>query len=226
MMAVRLYLNHIAELDRLVALEYGRVDDGQPAAGWRPVGQHVGYLHDGPGGPELGFKVLGFSRLDVESVAPAEIWGAPRFDVPVLGLTGVSAGEVIVAARALLGDRATVNRELFSTAVNASGEKTLALWLSCLQAGDGSAHFALGCTLYGLGRHREAYRHLRHYTEIAPHGAWNWCWYGKAAQALGAEWARRTSPTRARSRSSRPATSRPTRASCCARSTVGRHRLG
>jgi hypothetical protein len=29
-MAVRLYLNHIAELDRFVALEYGRVDDGQP----------------------------------------------------------------------------------------------------------------------------------------------------------------------------------------------------
>lgn len=22
-------------------------------------------------------------------------------------------------------------------------------------------------------------------TEIAPHCAWNWCWYGKAAEAIG-----------------------------------------
>jgi hypothetical protein len=43
------------------------------------------------------------------------------------------------------------------------------------------AHFALRYTVYELGRHREAYRHLRHYTEIAPHCSWNWCWYGKAA---------------------------------------------
>ena len=98
-------------------------------------------------------------------------------------MTGVSVGEVVVAARALFRDRSTVNRELFSRAVNASGEEALTLWL--LQAGDRMAHFAQGCALYRLGRHREAYRHLRHYTEIAPHGSWNWCWYGKAAQALG-----------------------------------------
>lgn len=29
------------------------------------------------------------------------------------------------------------------------------------------------------------HRHLRHYTEIAPHGSWNWCWFGKAAEAVG-----------------------------------------
>jgi hypothetical protein len=29
-MAVRLYLRHIAELDWPIALEYGRVDEGQP----------------------------------------------------------------------------------------------------------------------------------------------------------------------------------------------------
>lgn len=39
--------------------------------------------------------------------------------------------------------------------------------------------------LYDLGRHHEAYRHLRDYTEIAPHGSLNWCWYGKAAEAIG-----------------------------------------
>ena len=43
----------------------------------------------------------------------------------------------------------------------------------------------LATRLFELGRHQEAYRHLRHYTEIAPHGAWNWCWYGYAAEAIG-----------------------------------------
>jgi Flp pilus assembly protein TadD len=47
------------------------------------------------------------------------------------------------------------------------------------------AHFGLGYTLFDLGRHHEAYRHLRHYTEIAPAGAWNWCWLGRAAEAIG-----------------------------------------
>ena len=40
-------------------------------------------------------------------------------------------------------------------------------------------------TLYDLGRHKEAYRHLRHYTEIAPRLSWGWCWRGKAAHAIG-----------------------------------------
>jgi Flp pilus assembly protein TadD len=47
------------------------------------------------------------------------------------------------------------------------------------------AHFGLGYTLYELGRFPEAYRHLRHYTEIAPCGGWNWCWLGRAAEAIG-----------------------------------------
>ncbi len=47
------------------------------------------------------------------------------------------------------------------------------------------AHFGLGYTLYELERFPEAYRHLRHYTEIAPCGSWNWCWLGKAAEAIG-----------------------------------------
>ena len=47
------------------------------------------------------------------------------------------------------------------------------------------AHFGLGYTLYDLGRFKEAYRHLRRYTEISPCGGWNWCWLGKAAEAVG-----------------------------------------
>lgn len=47
------------------------------------------------------------------------------------------------------------------------------------------AHFALGYTLYELERYHEAYRHLRYYAQIAPAAPWNWCWFGKAAAAVG-----------------------------------------
>jgi hypothetical protein len=91
-MAVRLHVTHIPELDRLIALEYGRVDEGQPVGCWRPVGRDVGYLHDGPLGPELGFKVLAVSRLDLDAGELGELWGAPCFDVPILGLNVAPAG--------------------------------------------------------------------------------------------------------------------------------------
>jgi tetratricopeptide (TPR) repeat protein len=183
--ARRLYLNHIRELDWLIALEFGRVDDAQPPENWRGVSGRFGFLCDGPGGAEVGFKVLDVSRFDAEDPAVEEIWTGPRFDAPVLGLTGVPAGEIVLAARALFGNAGSVNREYFDAACDAQGEDALGLWLACLQAGDGMAHFGLGYTLYELGRHREAYRHLRHYTEIAPHGSWNWCWLGRAAEAVG-----------------------------------------
>ena len=48
-------------------------------------------------------------------------------------------------------------------------------------------HFGLGYTLYDLGRHREAYSHLRRYTELAPHNSWAWLWLGRAAARRGNE---------------------------------------
>src|ERR1700735_542506 len=47
------------------------------------------------------------------------------------------------------------------------------------------AHFGLGYTLYDLGRYRESYRHLRYYAGLGPAAPWNWCWLGKAAEAIG-----------------------------------------
>ena len=41
----RLYLNHIADLDWLIALEFGRVDDAQPPDNWRGVCDSFGFLH-------------------------------------------------------------------------------------------------------------------------------------------------------------------------------------
>lgn len=181
----RLYLNHIAEEDWLIALEFGRVDDGQDPEGWRMVGDAFGFLHDPDDGRDVGFKIVDFSAFDAETDDVREVWSGPRFDAPVLGLTDVPAGEIILAARALFGDQPTVNRQFFSAAINAERDDAIGLWLACLQSGDAMAHFGLGYTLYALGRYPEAYRHLRHYTEIAPHGPWPWCWLGKAAEAIG-----------------------------------------
>jgi tetratricopeptide (TPR) repeat protein len=180
-----LYINAISELDWLIALEFGRVDDAQPPDNWRGVSRQFGYLCDGPEGPEVGFKILDFSKFDPNEPEVAEIWDGPRFDCPLLGLTGATAGEIVLAGRALLTGSSTVNRAYFDRASGASGDEAIALWTACLQAGDSMAHFGLGSELYIQGRYQDAYRHLRHYAEIAPHGTWNQCWYGKAALKVG-----------------------------------------
>ena len=182
----RLYVNHVAEYDWLIALEFGRVDDAQPPDNWRGVSEQLGYLYDRPDGRCLGFKVLEFSEFDPEASEVSDVWGGPRFDVPLLGLGDATAGEIVTATRALLGEQATINRFYFNEATGEEDpQKALGYWVCCLEAGDSMAHFGLGYTLYELARYQEAYRHLRHYTEIAPHGAWNWCWYGKGAEKVG-----------------------------------------
>jgi tetratricopeptide (TPR) repeat protein len=195
----RLYLNHIAAFDWLIALEFGRVDDGQPSDHWEGVSEKFGFLRESPDGEIVGFKIVDYSEFDPHLPDVADIWTQAHFEVPVLGLPHASAGEIILAARALLAEVETINRTYFSAAIDARDDphKALDLWLACLQAGDCMAHFALGYTLYALGRHHEAYRHLRYYTEIAPAGAWNWCWRGKAAEAIGETDEARTSYLRA-----------------------------
>ena len=181
----RLYLNNIPHFDWLIALEFGRIDDGQPHERWRPISEHVGVLLDTPHGEPIGFKVTELSTFDAHARDVGAIWDGPRFHVPQLGLPEASIGEIVLATRALIGDQPTINRVFFSAACDSEGAEALNHWRACLEAGDCMAHFALGYTLYDLGRFHEAYRHLRYYAEIAPAGAWNWCWYGKAAQALG-----------------------------------------
>jgi len=192
-----LFLSQDASFDRLSALEFGAIDDGQPLDRWVGVGEQIGLLHDRPGGRCIGFLVLNVSDYDPDEVEHAELWEAPRFDVPALGLSDAAPNEIIVATRALFGTRTTVNRELFSRAIGADGEAALQRWLRCLQAGDSMAHYGLGYTLYGLGRHAEAYRHLRHYTDLAPAEAWTWAWYARAAAAMGETAEARTALARA-----------------------------
>ena len=59
------------------------------------------------------------------------------------------------------------------------------LWRACLESGDSMAHYGLGYTLLALDRPREAYGHLRFYTELSPANAWAWCFLGQACEAIG-----------------------------------------
>jgi tetratricopeptide (TPR) repeat protein len=180
-----LNLNCDLDLDWLIALEFGRVDDGRPDEAVRPICDSFGYFLDEPEGKDVGFRALEFSKLDLSEATLAPIWDGTRFDVPVLALSDATAGEILLAARAFYERGGSFNRDLFSAATKAEGWQAIDLWRRCLQCGDDMAHFGLGYTFLELDRHHQAYRHLRYYTEIAPAGSWNWCWYGKAALAIG-----------------------------------------
>jgi len=182
---LRLYLNRVEHNDSLYALEYGLIYDGHGSEDWHEVSADFAYLHAGPQGPILGFGVNGLVTFDTEAPAVAAIWDAPLFDCPALGLSRVPAGAIVIAARRHFGARVSINRVLFGDGMARRGEDALAYWYAALEAGDSMAHFAVGYTLFELGRHHEAYRHLRYYLEISPDHPWNWCWFGKAAQAIG-----------------------------------------
>ncbi|WP_304786383.1 hypothetical protein [Patulibacter sp.] len=181
----RLYLNHDVDFDWLRAVEFGRVTEDQPQGRWSTLSEQFAYLADEAGGRVVGFVVEDLPSFDEDAPEHEAIWREPRFDAPVLGLTDATAGEIVLAARTFFSGRDSINRSIFGMATEVEGEEAVERWRHCLEAGDGMAHFALGYTLLELGRHAEAYRHLRHYTEIAPTGAWNWCWYGRAAEAIG-----------------------------------------
>lgn len=181
----RLFISQDADDGWLTALEFGLVDDGQPAERWTSVGERVRLLYDEDGERCLGFRVSRVRQYDPEAPGYEELWDGPRFDVPALGLTDVPPNAILVATRALFGTATTVNRELFDLGTKAQGEAALRRWLRCLQSGDSMAHYGIGYSLYDLGRHQEAYRHLRHYAELAPYEPWTWAWYGRAAAAIG-----------------------------------------
>jgi tetratricopeptide (TPR) repeat protein len=184
----RLFISYIPDRDHFVAVEYGRAPEGVAPGAWQDVGESAAFLHDGVGGPIVGFGANHFYSVDLDDPGYAPLWGTVRFTAPLLGLTDASAAEIILNARASLGGRRTLNRRLFDAAVDAQSTdrvRSLRLWLDCLESGDAMAHFGVGYTLYELGKFREAYRHLRHYTELAPGNPWNWRWYGMAAEAIG-----------------------------------------
>lgn len=180
---IPIFINRDPHLDWLSCLEVGRVYDGQHPRCWRPLDEHFAWYVPRRARRPRGFHILNVEEFDPDALD--EIWDGPRFRAPMLGLNSATAGEVAVAALAHLGDEPTVNRSYFHIASQAEDERALAMWRCCLESGDSMAHFALGYTLFQLGQVHEAYAHLRHYTELAPHSSWTWCWFGRAAAAIG-----------------------------------------
>jgi tetratricopeptide (TPR) repeat protein len=181
-----LYLSRDVQDDWLSAIQFGVVDDGQPSENWVGLSEQVGLLMASPFGPVIGFCVKAFSEVDLDAEEHEPMWTGPRFDVPVLGLRDVGAAEICLAAETYLDGEPTVNRAFFRSAMAAeSQEEAVMFWRVCLECGDLMAHYSLGYTLHDIGRYREAYKHLRAYTEIVPSNAWAWCWLGHACARLG-----------------------------------------
>ena len=82
----RLYINHLPELDWLIAVEFGRTDDGQSSDHWLGLCAEIGILLDEPGGKAVGFKINTFSKFDEISQDIYGIWDGPRFHAPQLGM--------------------------------------------------------------------------------------------------------------------------------------------
>jgi tetratricopeptide (TPR) repeat protein len=182
-------ISYDADLDFLWALQFGDVIDGQLADETdEPVDGFFLYRR-GPRGPVIGFGVEDLSEFEPPEPGTPLVRGGRRFDAPVLGLSAATAEEVILAARSTLAGESTPDVAFFDMAVEAGDagdlEEALEYWRCCLEAGDMKAHFGVGYTLCDLGRHREAYGHLRAYTRIVPRNAWAWSWLGQACEGIG-----------------------------------------
>lgn len=172
--------------DWLEAIEFGSVVDGRPASQLIEMGEQVRYVLRSARGPISGFTVQDFSTVHLEKL---DVFGTPRFCVPALGVDRASLGEIVLAARSRF-EVSTADVCFFTLALACAEEdddleSAAEHWNSCIESGDQRGHFGRGYTLYDLGRYREAYGHLRRYSELAPHNSWSWLWLGRAAEAVG-----------------------------------------
>jgi len=112
-----LYVSRDHEHDWLVALEFGRVLDGQPDDHFLPVDNNVAFVLDGSGGDVVGVWVDDLRDYDPAAPGSKALWRGPRFDIPLLGLRDAYAGELVLAAQASLLTESTINRCYFDMAV-------------------------------------------------------------------------------------------------------------
>lgn len=187
------HLSLDAESERLTVVEFGSVWDGQPAEQILQLegDERLQLLLRSAEGPPIGFMVHEPHRFDPYALGGPEAWRQPRFNVPLLGLSDSSMDEIVLAVQGRYGEReSTLDAIWFHRAIAAAHEESdleaaLCFWRRALEAGDMKAHFGLGYTLHDLGRHYEAYGHLRAYTELTPRNSWAWCWLGVACEGLG-----------------------------------------
>lgn len=172
--------------DWIEGIEFGSVIDGRPPSQTIELSPEVRYVLRSSDGPVCGFAVHGFASADLDALDAFE---GPRFSVPLLGLDSASLGEVVLAARGRFAV-STADVCFFTLALACAEEDgdldaAAGHWLSCAESGDMRGLFGLGYTLFDLDRPREAYSHLRRYSELAEHNSWAWLWLGRAAEALG-----------------------------------------
>ena len=138
-------------------------------------------------GASIGFLAIDYAEIDPETLTSADVWDeGPRFDVPALGLTSASIGEILLAVRARYDEEeGTIAAVHFHLGINSEGEEAAHHFQCAVEAGEMKAHFALGYTLVELGRPQVAYSHLRRYTELVPLNSWAWCWLGRACAEMG-----------------------------------------
>ncbi len=189
---IRAHLSLDPWWEQLTVIRFGSVWDGQPEGCF---GQHASderllFLFEEPGGPPIAFMVKEPHEFDPQQISDPLVWDGARFEVPVLGLTRATIGEVVLAVQGRFAkDEPTNDAMFFHMAIDAAGEEDLEKEAWCfrmaLEAGEQKARYGLGYTLVELGLHREGYEHLRHYTELTPHNSWAWCWLGRACEGLG-----------------------------------------
>lgn len=179
--------------EHMMVVAYGEVWDGQPPEQTLTLeeDERIGFLLDRPDGDTMiGFAVEQPHDVDLDEIDADDLWGGPRFTVPTLGLEGASVGEILLAVQARFArDEPTNGAAHFHMAVSTGeelgAEEAVGYWRMALEAGEMRAHFGLGYTLLELGLAREAYGHLRVYTELTPHNGWAWSWLGRAAEEIG-----------------------------------------
>jgi hypothetical protein len=188
--ATRIPLHLAVNVDEgwIEAIEFGQVVDGRPEDQLSLVTEDVRLVRRSANGEVVGFTVLHYLTTDLDQLGELAFDG-PRFSVPALGLDAASIGEVVLAVRGRIVE-STADVQFFAAALRSAEDEgdliaAAASWRNCLQAGDMRGHFGLGYTLYDLGSVREAYDHLRRYSELAPHNSWSWLWLGRAAEAIG-----------------------------------------
>lgn len=185
--------------DLVTAIAYGRVDDGLPAEQVVVLEEdpRIRITLDAPGSTvAIGFNASAPHEIDVAELDADVLWSGPRFDVPALALTGASIAEILFAVQRRYAPREpTADAIHFHAALGSKRAETedgardfetvIEQWRLALEAGDMKALFGLGYTLVEAGRPREAYDALRRYTELTPHNAWAWCWFGRACVEAG-----------------------------------------
>ena len=186
--AVPLHLSVDPWWTEVTLIAYGRTSDGLGPDCVVPDargGRLAFFVEDGV---VLGFKVDDPWSADLDAFDPEALWSGPRFEVPALGLSHASAGEVLLAVLGQYAEgEATADAIAFHAAIQADDREQAAQHFKlALEAGNMAAHYGLGYTLVELGRPVDGYQHLRRYTELVPRNAWAWTWLGHACVAL--EW--------------------------------------